>query len=194
MGGSGSSPRALPRFTGIWRPALVVDCCWLPVPRRCIVLHGPADRVRPYSGADRPSFNFRGRFVERGFSARLARPSVDGLPPDKAGVGLRSPFPGRFPQGSARATGLVASPWSPRYGSCLFALKLRFLRRRATPFSAPPAFGFYCPGHLFPPAGGPWFGWTHSAMNGSPCVLRLRSRGLWTAFRWSDTVRNYPPH
>ena len=89
---------------------------------------------------------------------------------------------------------MAAPPGSPRYGSCLFSLKLRFFRMRATPFSAPPAFGSYCPGPLIPPAGGPRMAGLTPRLGTSPCVPRLRSRDLWTAFRWSDTVRNNPPH
>ncbi len=161
-------------------------------------LHRPARTCGSCSALQRSRppgrVTFRGRLVERGFSARLAGPSVDGLPPDRAGAGCDHPFPGLFPQGSAGATGLVAPPGSPRYGSCLFALKLRFLRMQATPFSAPPAFGSYRPGPLIPPRGRPRTAGLTPRLDRSPCVPRLRSRDLWTAFRWSDTVRNNPPH
>lgn len=52
--------------------------CWLPVPRRCIVPHGPADRVRPYSGAGRPDVlpSGVGLLSEASQPGQLARPST----------------------------------------------------------------------------------------------------------------------
>lgn len=76
-------------------------------------LHRPARTCGSCSALQRSRppgrVTFRGRLVERGFSARLARPSVDGLPPDRAGAGCDHPFPACF-----RRDRLVPPGWRLR--------------------------------------------------------------------------------
>lgn len=118
----------------------------------------------PVAGPAARRFDFRGRLVERGFSAsRLVHPSTDCLltgpdpgcdsrsRPASAGIGFDRLLGGRA--NLPHVTGLASL-----LSSCVS------IRRRATLFSAPPGFRILSSWSPFSlPAGRALVGWTHSA-------------------------------
>jgi hypothetical protein len=104
----------------------------------------------PAAGPAARRFYFRGRLVERGFSAsRLVHPSRDCLP--------TGPDPGCDSRFRPASTGIG---FSRLLGGCASFPALRVLplcSQVAFPFAGgrccfqhPPTFGSYCPGRLFP--------------------------------------------
>jgi hypothetical protein len=74
------------------------------------------------------------------------------------------PASDRLPQGLVSAGFWAAAPVSPRYGSCLFALKLHFLSQAGDAvFSTPRLSDLIVLAASSLPAGRALVGWTHSA-------------------------------
>jgi hypothetical protein len=142
----------------------------------------------PAAGPAARRFDFRGRLVERGFSAsRLVHPSRDCLP--------TGPDPGCDSRFRPVSAGIGSSRLLGGYSSFPALRVLPLCSQVAFPFAGgrrcfqhPPHSDLIVLAPFSLPAGRALVGWTHSATGWFPCVLRLRNRGLWAAFRWSDTA------
>ena len=123
----GARHALFPRFTGIGRATPPVECCWLPVPRRCAGVHGlNAIRCGPAAEPAR-DVTINGR-VGRDFSARI--------PSRLPAVAVRTLTERTWVRVPPWTRGRQRAHWhrsfAPRDGSCPLSLKLHSSPRRTT--------------------------------------------------------------